>query len=405
MLVFKLMAGKESFLTKNAKLLWVPVLAILATCAYGTWKRNNVWHSEESLWLNVTIKSPKNGRGLMNYGNILVSEGKYADAESYFNRAQQLLPNYSFIYINMGVLKDKQGKFKDAESYFIQGILLGPQYAVHHKLYGKFLYDMRRYREAEVELERSLNLSAGDLETHQYLLQTFDALGEWDNLKLLAKGTLQLEPGNSEALAYLEDAAKQKNKADLEAEKAELSPTPEKYLQLSLDYYLDARFGLCIAAAQEAIKLKPNYAAAYNNIGSAYIALGQFDQALGPLKKALSIQPNYVLAKNNLSLAENHITGLAYPVKPPTAEEYVNQSLTYYNFKLYDLCIVACECALEQKPDYDLAYNNLCAAYNALGQWDNAIKTGEKGLQINPQNQLLKNNLAQARAGKAKGGK
>lgn len=405
LLVFKLMAAKESFLAKNAKLLWVPVLAIFVTCAYGTWKRNNVWHSEESLWLNVTVKSPKNGRGLMNYGNILVSEGKYAEAENYFNRAQQLLPNYSFIYINMGVLKDKQGKFKDAESYFIQGILLGPQYAVHHKLYGKFLYDMRRYREAEVELERSLNLSAGDLETHQYLLQTFDALGEWDNLKLLAKGTLQLEPGNPEALAYLEDAAKQKNKADLEAEKAELSPTPEKYLQLSLDYYLDARFGLCISAAQEAIKLKPNYAAAYNNIGSAYIALGQFDQALGPLKKALSIQPNYVLAKNNLSLAENHITGLTYPVKPPTAEEYVNQSLTYYNFKLYDLCIVACESALEQNPDYDLAYNNMCAAYNALGQWDNAIKTGEKGMQINPKNELLKNNLAQARAGKAQTGK
>ena len=57
------------------------------------------------------------------------------------------------------------------------------------------------------------------------------------------------------------------------------------------------------------------------------------------------------------------------------------------------------------KPDYDLAYNNLCAAYNAMGQWDNAIKTGEKGMQINPNNQLLKNNLAQARAGKAKGGK
>ncbi|MFB9843649.1 tetratricopeptide repeat protein [Mucilaginibacter ginsenosidivorans] len=401
LLIFELMAKKDSFLAKNPKLLWLPVLAILATCAYGTWKRNNVWHSEKSLWQNVTIKSPKNGRGLMNFGNILVSEGKYAEAENYFGRALQLLPNYSFIYINMGVLKDKQQKFKDAESYFIQGILLGPQYAVHHKLYGKFLYDMRRYREAEVELERSLNLSAGDLETHKFLMETFDRLGEWDNLELLAKGTLQLEPGNTVALGYLEDANKKMNKADLQAEKVKLAPTPEKYLQLSLDYYLAARFDSCIAAAQEAIKLKPDYAAAYNNIGSAYIALEQFDKAIEPLKKALSLEPGFVLAKNNLALAQNHSTGLTYPVKPPTAEEYVNQSLTYYNFKLYDLCIVACECALEQKPDYDLAYNNMCAAYNALGQWDNAIKTGEKGLQINPKNQLLKNNLAQARAGKA----
>lgn len=405
LLVFKLTANKDSLLSKNPKLLWIPVLLVLIICSYGTWKRNNVWHSEKSLWLNVTIKSPKNGRGLMNYGNILVSEGQYAEAESYFNRALQLLPNYSFIYINMAVLKDKQGKFLDAESYFIQGILLGPQYAVHHKLYGKFLYDMRRYREAEAELERSLNLSEGDLETHKYLMQTFDTLGEWDNLDLLAKSTLQLEPGNAEALGYLVDAGKKMNKTDVAAEKAKISPTPEKYLQLSLDYYIDARFDLCIAAAQEAIKLKPNYAAAYNNIGSAYIALKQFDQAIEPLKKAISLKHNFLLAKNNLALAQNHSTGLTYPVTPPTTEEYVNKSLTYYNFKLFDLCIAACESALEQKPDYDLAYNNLCAAYNAMGQWDNAIKTGEKGMQINPNNQLLKNNLAQARAGKAKNGK
>ena len=66
------------------------------------------------------------------------------------------------------------------------------------------------------------------------------------------------------------------------------------------------------------------------------------------------------------------------------------------------MCIAACESALELKPDYDLAYNNLCSAYNGMQDWDDAIKTGEKGMQINPNNQLLKNNLAEAIAGKKK---
>src|SRR6185312_1929999 len=87
----------------NARLLWAPVIILFALCAYGTWKRNNIWHSEESLWLNVTVKSPKNGRGLMNYGNILVDEGKYAEAETYFDRAMQLIPGYSYLYVNIGL--------------------------------------------------------------------------------------------------------------------------------------------------------------------------------------------------------------------------------------------------------------------------------------------------------------
>ena len=36
---------------------------VLCTEAVGTHVRNNVWHTEESLWRDVTIKSPQNGRG------------------------------------------------------------------------------------------------------------------------------------------------------------------------------------------------------------------------------------------------------------------------------------------------------------------------------------------------------
>jgi len=36
------------------------------------------------------------------------------------------------------------------------------------------------------------------------------------------------------------------------------------------------------------------------------------------------------------------------------------------------------------------------ASYNRLGDFEKAIKIGEKGLKINPNNQLLKGNLAEA---------
>ena len=41
---------------------------------YATFQRNKVWNTEETLWRDVTIKSPRNPRGLMNYGNTLMAK-------------------------------------------------------------------------------------------------------------------------------------------------------------------------------------------------------------------------------------------------------------------------------------------------------------------------------------------
>lgn len=77
----------------------------------------------------------------------------------------------------------------------------------------------------------------------------------------------------------------------------------------------------------------------------------------------------------------------------PNHETYLELSLAYYTAGQFEECIKACETALTYKADYALAYNNICSAYNQLKQWDKAIEAGQKGLQIDPQNELLKGNL------------
>ena len=139
---------------------------------------------------------------MMNFGNILEGEGKYAEAQLYFDRALQLSPNYSFVYVNIGVLKQKLGNYDDADKYFINGILLGPNYPVLYELYGEFLYNTKRYREAEWVLEKALSLSNADESARKFLMKTFEALAEWDNLKLLAADTLKLLPGDPDATEF-----------------------------------------------------------------------------------------------------------------------------------------------------------------------------------------------------------
>ena len=82
-------------------------------------------------------------------------------------------------------------------------------------------------------------------------------------------------------------------------------PTPESYLSLSLSYHQRGLYKECISAAEQAIKLRPNYAEAYNNIGSAYNSMQQWDKAIVALEKALAIKPDFQLARNNLNLAKS----------------------------------------------------------------------------------------------------
>ena len=399
LIVFRFIGEANTLSVKYKTLILVPVLILFCTCAYGTWKRNQVWHTDESLWFNVSVKSPKNGRGMMNYGLTKLDLGQYVEAEKYFGKAMQLSPEYSFIYVNTGVLKEKMGEYDQAEKYYLQSISFGDNYASHYYIYGRFLYRRARFIEAEVMLQKAIGLSGSDLKASELLLKTYAILGQWDFLKGLAVKTLKISADNVAAMAALEESNQKKTGAEIVADKAKKFPTAENHQALSLSCFNEGKYQQSIDAANKALKLNPNYAEAYNIIGCAYNLLNQFDKANEALRTAVSLRPGYKLAENNLKISEGrrYITDDAISAQTYTAEDYINQSLLYYNKKQYELCVAACVSALLIRPDYDLGYNNLCAAYIKLQQLDDAITVGEKGLQINPSNELLKNNVAEAR--------
>src|SRR5437879_636711 len=103
-------------------------VVVLFLCAngYATFQRNKVWKSEETLWRDVALKSPRNGRGLMNYGNTLMAKGDYEGALDYFRRAQQLTPNYSVLFINLAIAEDATRQSSQAEQHFQEALRLAP---------------------------------------------------------------------------------------------------------------------------------------------------------------------------------------------------------------------------------------------------------------------------------------
>jgi Flp pilus assembly protein TadD len=94
-------------------------------------------------------------------------------------------------------------------------------------------------------------------------------------------------------------------------------------------------------------------------------------------------------------------------VVPPqaTADAYINDSLAFFRAGNFQGCIDSARKALQLKPDYAEAWNNVGACQNSLGHWDEGIKAELQAIRFKPDFQLAKNNLAWAQESKAKQGR
>ncbi len=277
------------------------VLCLLVALSFGTWRRNEVWRSEESLWRDVTLKSPENGRGLMNYGITLLAKGDAQTALDYFRRAAAFTPNYHLLDINTAIAYGVLNRPAESESHFLRAIQLQPQDAQSYFYYGRWLASQGRTNESVRAAKTAIELNPAFIEARYLLMQAYLDQAQSEALTELAYDTLQLVPNDPATLAYLARNDVQRT-AKYNADKVpESQSTPERYLGLSLLHYRAGQYQDCIKAAKKALQLRPDYAEAYNNIAAAYQAMSQWNAAIDAARRALELKPDFVLARNNLA--------------------------------------------------------------------------------------------------------
>jgi tetratricopeptide (TPR) repeat protein len=276
---------------------------LLSACALGTHRRNEVWDNDESLWRDVTVKSPGNGRGLMNYGLAKMAKGEYAEAEKYYLRALEYAPDYPYLHVNLGVLREAMGRPEEAERHFRDAVAKGAGYPATHFYYARFLRNRGRGDEALDRLEQALRLSPADMRTRHLMMDLLQETGARDRLHDFARATLDLCPGDSEAMRHLDAGARALVGVRTAADAVNVNPTHDNYLQLSLMLYRAGRFKESVNAAREAVRLRPDSDAAYNNICAAWNRLEAWDLAIEAGEAAVRLNPDNELARNNLAEA------------------------------------------------------------------------------------------------------
>jgi len=301
-----LLFRKTARLTTRRGLVWAGAIAaacVLLLGAAGTWQRNRVWHSEESLWRDVTLKSPKNGRGLMNYGLTQMSKGEYVTALNYFERAKIYTPAYPLLEVNLGIVNGALGRDGEAESHFRRALALDPNEAQSYYYYGSWLKSKGRTEESIANLEAALRAGPNNVDARDLLMQIYFEQGKSIELQRVADDTLRLAPNEASARHYL-DLLQTREQAIAGAEKQmREAPTVDGLINLSLLYYQERRYSDCIRTAKQALERKPDSAEAYNNIAAAYNSMGLWDDGIQAATEATRLKPDFQLAKNNLQYA------------------------------------------------------------------------------------------------------
>jgi len=191
--------------------------------------------------------------------------------------------------------------------------------------------------------------------------------------------------------------------------------------------YAEPDENLKIEYYNKAIQLNPQYAAAYNNRGDAYQALGRVDdafqdfsraiefnpenapayinrgniyqqrgkhkEAIDDFSKAIELEPEYTLAYSNRGTSYKNLGRFeealqdfnkAIRLNPKYASAYINRGDVYRKLGNDSEAIPDYTKAIELDPNYAVAYNNRGLSYNNLGKYKHAIQDYKKATEISP---------------------
>ena len=286
--------------------LWPVLLALpLIAEAAGTHVRNSVWSTEESLWRDSTAKNPNNGRAWMGVGYSVFQRRDFENSVTYFERALSLSPYDPNIEIALGRAYGQIGRSSDAEHHFQRAIALAPSSWRTYSYFGAWLKDAGRLAEAQTQLEASVRLDADAVPSRELLMEVYTRQLNFSALQPLARETLTLDPTNQAAMRYMAMAGQMPVATAAPAPvptPANIAPAADadKALDQSTEYCKKGMYPECLAAATQALQMRPGWEKAYNNMAAAFYYLGRWDEGIRASQQALSIKPDYEAAKKNL---------------------------------------------------------------------------------------------------------
>jgi serine/threonine-protein kinase len=162
------------------------------------------------------------------------------------------------------------------------------------------------------------------------------------------------------------------------------------------------RNGAGTAAFREAIRLRPNFAEAYNNLACALNNLGRHDEAEAACEKALHYMPDCGRAYNNLGIAladqgrypeAEAAYQRAIALEPDAPLCYYNRGVTLADQGRYPEAEAALREAIRLQPDHQVAHNSLGIVLYRQGRSREAEAAYREAIRLQPDHHVAHYNL------------
>lgn len=151
---------------------------------------------------------------LSNLGDVLMRQGRFADAEGACSRAIELAQDYAPAHYNLGMLFMQAGRREEAEHAFRQVLTLDPDSNDALNNLGILLDGIGRTEEAEAAYRRAIENNPGYLRAHYNLgLQLLQA-GRFGEAEQAFRHVLAIDPMHADAGNNLGTALRELNRHD-----------------------------------------------------------------------------------------------------------------------------------------------------------------------------------------------
>lgn len=309
---------------------------------------------------------PKNDVAYAKLGEVYDARNDASKARLNYERALQINPELTTLYVPVGVSYLNGGEIAKAEYSLQNAEKRGVSDAEFYNLKGMVLYRQNKNAEALSAFEKALALDNRNATAKYYRAAIFDRMDQPDRSIAAYRETIATDPGYSAA-----------------------------WFDLGVMYYNRADYTNAVSAYKEAVRSDPEYYQAHFNLASTYRQLERFAEANAEYKLAeAGIKDNpdlysewgYSLGKTNEW--DQAIARLEQARKlSPNAVDDTNVGWGYYNSAQVDKqnkndaqataklekSREAHQTAVEKDPKLDAAYVNLGSTNNALGDFEAAV--------------------------------
>ena len=307
------------------------VLLVLGTL---TWRQAGIYSDEVTFFRHVIVHNPQAAGAHLNLAKALIALNRSEEAAAAARVAVEQRPDSHDAHVNLGIALSHLERFDEAEQHFRRAVAIAPHESGPVANLGVLLQRRNRPDEAETALRRALVLAPWDLSVLGNLAKLLDMRQQFEESldlydRLLARGAV--------------DAS--------------------VYAARGTIFYRLQRYEEAMASARQALALEPDPPTAF----SLHILLGQAswamthsaDAAADHYERALLIEPN-------------HPTVLADLASLRIAQERYDNALELF------------QTAVRLRPDVAKLYSGMGYALHRLGRRDEAIRSLERALSLDP---------------------